>query len=126
MVGKMNKRMKKKWVTALRSGEYEQGKDHLVTVDQDGTERFCCLGVLCNLSTEAGYGEWSEMNGVPEFQGETGVFPRDVADKYGLTCFGEIPGDAVIYKGRSHPTLVSLNDAGAPFSFIDDVIEERF
>lgn len=32
-----------KWVEALRSGDYEQGKNALE--DPDG--RMCCLGVLC-------------------------------------------------------------------------------
>lgn len=38
---------KKAWVSALRSGEYEQGCGTLKTEDTDsGTVSFCCLGVL--------------------------------------------------------------------------------
>ena len=40
----MNPEVKAKWVTALRSGKYEQGRDHLKAGDA-----FCCLGVLCDL-----------------------------------------------------------------------------
>lgn len=36
--------MAKRWTDALRSGEYEQGKDWLRKGD-----RFCCLGVLCDV-----------------------------------------------------------------------------
>lgn len=34
----------KKWVQALRSGEYKQGKDALRDND-----KFCCLGVACEV-----------------------------------------------------------------------------
>lgn len=37
----MNKRLKAKWLRALRSGEYAQGNGRL----KDG-KRYCCLGVL--------------------------------------------------------------------------------
>lgn len=37
----MNKELKRKWVEALLSGEYEQGEAALV---DDG--KYCCLGVL--------------------------------------------------------------------------------
>lgn len=40
----------KEWVKALRSGDYEQGKFALRTRDN----KFCCLGVLCDLAHEAG------------------------------------------------------------------------
>lgn len=36
--------LKTKWIAALRSGEYEQGKSSL---EDEG--KFCCLGVLCNI-----------------------------------------------------------------------------
>lgn len=40
----MNKRIKAKWLEALRSGRYKQGRDKLKNGD-----KFCCLGVLCDL-----------------------------------------------------------------------------
>lgn len=42
----MDKKIKKKWVAALRSGKYEQGTTLLY--DQT-TKSFCCLGVLCKV-----------------------------------------------------------------------------
>lgn len=36
---------KARWVAALRSGEYRQGKSLL----RDSEDRFCCLGVLADL-----------------------------------------------------------------------------
>ena len=39
----MNKELKEKWITALRSGEYKQGQT-LLHSDEDNS--YCCLGVL--------------------------------------------------------------------------------
>lgn len=43
----MKKQIADKWVKALRSGEYEQGKSQLRN-KFDNT--YCCLGVLCEIS----------------------------------------------------------------------------
>lgn len=45
----MKPEIKKLWVKALRSGEYTQGLQQLVN-----NNRFCCLGVLCDLARKAG------------------------------------------------------------------------
>ena len=41
----MNNNLRKRWVAALRSGEYEQGKERL----RSGGDEYCCLGVLCDI-----------------------------------------------------------------------------
>lgn len=40
----MPKNIKDKWVAALRSGDYKQGREWLVVDD-----KYCCLGVLCDV-----------------------------------------------------------------------------
>jgi hypothetical protein len=45
----MNADVKKLWINALRSGEYKQGKHYLREED-----RFCCLGVLCDIAIKMG------------------------------------------------------------------------
>lgn len=45
----MNKQVMEKWVAALRSGKYKQGKDKLKKKDAKGVIRHCCLGVLCEV-----------------------------------------------------------------------------
>lgn len=40
----LDAKLKAKWIEALRSGEYEQGK---FSFELGG--RFCCLGVLCRV-----------------------------------------------------------------------------
>lgn len=49
----MKPEIKTKWVAALRSGEYTQASGELV--ENAATKRFCCLGVLSDLSA---IGEW--------------------------------------------------------------------
>lgn len=44
---KMNPRIKKLWVDALRSGEYNQCTGVLKSTVQPNS--FCCLGVLCDV-----------------------------------------------------------------------------
>jgi len=45
----MFKRIKKLWMEALRSGDYEQGASHLCIMENDGKMKHCCLGVLTEL-----------------------------------------------------------------------------
>ena len=50
----MNKELLQDWVTALRSGKYNQGTEFLRrTVDEE--DCYCATGVLCDIS---GVGEW--------------------------------------------------------------------
>lgn len=45
----MKPEIKKLWVKALRSGEYEQGTHQLVK-----DNKYCCLGVLCEIAHKSG------------------------------------------------------------------------
>ena len=47
----MDKKLKTKWLEALRSGEYEQGIEDLKFVGTAGT-LYCCLGVLCEITNK--------------------------------------------------------------------------
>lgn len=44
----MKPELKKRWVKALRSGKYKQGKNYLRRQTPEG-DRYCCLGVLCEI-----------------------------------------------------------------------------
>ncbi len=115
----MNAAIKAKWVAALRSGEYQQGAGRLC----DGTA-FCCLGVLANLYIEeTGDGCW---NNATQY-----VFK----DKDGFVEGTELPSAVMIwadldiaspYVSTPHAQhdLITMNDAGVPFSKIADIIEE--
>lgn len=56
----MNIELRRKWIEALRSGQYTQGFGRLQT--EDG--KFCCLGVLCDVS---GVGHWDFRLGYPVY-----------------------------------------------------------
>ena len=53
----MNPQIKQKWVDALRSGEYQQTKGRLRKED-----KFCCLGVLCDLYGKENNVKWNLAN----------------------------------------------------------------
>lgn len=56
----VNKENVRKWVAALRSGEYEQTKGALRRDGGDsGRVGYCCLGVACDVS---GLGEWVQAS----------------------------------------------------------------
>lgn len=148
VVGKMNPKVKKAWLKALRSGEYKQGRSALVDKDNN----FCCLGVLCNLHAEANPGmEGAYYDEDRFYMDEAGHLPSAVADWAGLNLSQDnvrIPvnlpfsfratskingkrqsfsatGDSRWSDGEEYEpwTLVDLNDAGANFKQIADVIE---
>ena len=54
----MDKRIKARWVKALRSGKYKKAIGALKVVDiQTGKASYCCLGVLCDLHSKSAKGE---------------------------------------------------------------------
>ncbi len=89
----MNKEIKEKWLKALRSGEYKQGRGYLRKESGD-EDRYCCLGVLAK---ECLGGEWVKKDSLginfrqlsdsvwvyrDNFSGECrwGSFPKSVTD----------------------------------------------
>jgi hypothetical protein len=52
----MDKELKAKWLEALRSGRYAQGRCYL-----NNNKQFCCLGVLIDITYP---GEWSKDTNV--------------------------------------------------------------
>jgi hypothetical protein len=58
---KLKPSVKKKWVAALRSGDYRQGQGTLAARDRwsfrGKGDKFCCLGVLCDIAPDR-LGSW--------------------------------------------------------------------
>lgn len=105
----------KKWVKALRSGRYKQGKHSLKIIN--GIPRYCCLGVLCDLHAKAKGNKWKEN----EYLGAENILPAEVVIWAGL--------------GRANPKLVGefldkdctaagINDSGKRFKTIAKLIEQ--
>lgn len=125
---KMNKRIKAKWLAALRSGEYNQGR-HRLKHTFSGKDpfscgkklkkpTFCCLGVLCDLEKK---GKWVETN--PDA-------PEDVFFEFENEKSDETPPVTLLKKvglcGEAIDELVTLNDdKRARFKKIADFIEKN-
>lgn len=111
----MDKRIKKLWLKALRSRAYKQGRGMLRIGD-----RFCCLGVLCDLrAKETGVG-WRRAGKRGAFTHSEAlmVLPRVVRKWAGLD-----DSDPIV--GIRKPTRLSdLNDRGKRFGYIADRIEK--
>lgn len=107
-----------KWVEALRSGEYQQGKGNL----RKG-ERFCCLGVACDVFKAQIGVDWSnDQCGVFTFLGERNVLPSAVQDCLALTAGGSLDK-----RVERRAVLWSLNDSlDYSFDQIAQVIEDQF
>lgn len=117
----MNKEWKKKWIEALRSGKYQQGKRMLRHRE---TNNFCCWGVLCDIVDPAGWRE-PVMNG--DGYGylnpsNTGMPPEVVYEKCGLVYN---PDTGLLQSDTIADELASMNDNGKSFKEIADKIEEN-
>ena len=108
----MNKRIKKLWIKALTSGEYQQGKEQL----RDG-DKFCCLGVLCDLYSKETGTQWEGET----FLGRDEVLPEPVWSWAGLEG-----GDPVLPSRFKQASLAAQNDSGSSFGRIADLIERYF
>lgn len=91
----MKKGLKARWVAALRSGKFKQGKNQLRRKNEvSGKETFCCLGVLCKVSPA--------------------VMKRRTLKKFNAGA-GSLWGQALAYAGFSikiETTLARMNDNG--------------
>lgn len=112
----MNPEIKAKWIEALRSGKYKQTRAHLK--DAAG---HCCLGVLCEVVGEAP----TENDGRWFYGGCRNYPPSSVYEKAGLGDQAHELPTRVLFGGEEHGHLANLNDAGADFNFIADVIEKQ-
>lgn len=113
---KMNPQLKKRWVKALRippdEGGHKQGKGVLV----DNDDRFCCLGVLCNIMLrdhhDWGWEKRREWGFVTPTDSAICVLPDEVQKEAGLSQ------SAMDY-------LMMANDNGEGFTKIAYWIEEN-
>ena len=116
----MNPEIKQKWVSALRSGQYKQTTDKL-----RNCEGFCCLGVLTDLmcketNPETDQDTW--FNSIAEeLEGDENLAPS-VAKWAGFDEDTVNRQDIVVNNGVY---ISGINDRGASFLQIADIIEEQ-
>jgi len=139
----MRKDVAKKWIKALRSGKYKQGEGFLKQYNKKNQERYCCLGVLCELYNDimkknhkktlksytkehSDYGV--EGNGYVVFNNKGQSLPSVVKRWAGIK---DETGEFVCQRKDRHGTfeeyqnLSILNDSGHKFSTIADFIENN-
>lgn len=139
MSAKMNPEVKADWIEALVSGDYEQTTDGMLCEVDSRGNKFCCLGVLCDLHAKKYGDEWGEVE-LPnrkrrlDYMGEWCGLPEQVMEWAGLEGFKEIRVCGV-KQSLSHVELTddvdeyrfltSINDGGASFESIAEIIKER-
>lgn len=117
----MNPEVRDKWIQALRSGKYQQGKSFLNVND----ETFCCLGVLCELAFEEGIvtKDFDKSFFLFSYSGFHEVLPSQVSRWAGFND-SENPNCNPHYYS---PTFTELNDDHQlTFEQIADIIEKNF
>jgi hypothetical protein len=115
------KENRKKWIAALRSGEYKQGKGFLV---DDGNH--CCLGVLCSVYERETGKELPRTSSryYYDVSEETlADFPQ-VQEWVGLS---DAEGRFEFRVGVPHKRLTTLNDDSPEYDFskLADLIESE-
>ncbi len=125
----MKPEIKQKWVAALRSGKYKQGRGCLRRHDS-----YCCLGVLCDLHAQVTDWKWSLESGIGRYMGESLLPSGEVQAWAGINTsspFCEFVSPDV-NEGRP-VALALLNDGSVDrnisswtFEQIADVIEKHF
>lgn len=109
----MNPDVKKRWLAALQSGEYEQGVGRL-----NSNGKFCCLGVLCELAAKEGVVPVDADSFVVWYDGKSTFPPDKVAAWAGLDS---INPQVRRWGRKTH--LSRLNDVeGLPFRKIARLI----
>lgn len=112
-----NKAHLKKWVEALRSGQYAQGKGTM----RSGNS-YCCLGVAMEVAFDNG----CPMPENPNW-GITSTMPFSVLDWYGFpTSWGYTDPELRSPDGARREPASVLNDQGVPFQEIADRIVYTF
>jgi hypothetical protein len=127
---KMNPEVKAKWVEALRSGDYRKGQFGLRQQRGNGTQGYCCLGVLCDLyHKETGKGEWiANDSGRDRFKTPDGSFnpnyaPDQVLEWAGLPASFHVDiVDDILTVDRQ---LASINDRSTSFDTVISAIEGK-
>jgi hypothetical protein len=127
----MNQEYKNEWVKALRSGEYEQGTGKLCSIDENGKNSFCCLGVLYDLAVKKEPEKFSWDNKsvidtaypVSDNISDDGILLPEWFVEH-INFEGGSSGKFIIDDDEFY--LYDMNDDGMTFNQIADSIERNF
>lgn len=120
----MKANIKKRWIKALRSGKYKQGKGRL----RNEKDEFCCLGVFCDITKDETGGKWGKKGyfGKQGTRGDDCGLPPFVTRFLGMDLNGYTFPKYYTAKGRKERSLIGLNDSGASFKQIANIIDKNF
>lgn len=113
----MKKKLKKKWVKALRSGDFKQTSQRLSRKNELGDMSFCCLGVLCEVSSSVKYDDLSD-----------GRYYYKKGDQYNTSEVALSSSMLVAWgiASKEERALIQMNDTeGFNFNAIADYIEKN-
>lgn len=113
----MKREIAMKWVKALRSGKYKQGKSALVSV-KDGGNCFCCLGVLAVEVLRKTPNELFGWGALSDGFANTATL--------GTSWGSQRNGGNLTIGGESYASLAVANDFGASFKQIATYIEKNY
>lgn len=104
---------RKKWIEALESGEYEQGRGALNCYSQ-----FCCLGVAASIFAEEDTEKSVDKCARTMYDGEWAYAPKYVIEAVGLvdrlgSRNNDVDGESLSFK----------NDSGMSFNEIADLLK---
>lgn len=108
----MDKKIKKLWIAALRSGKFEQVKGRMRKMVK-GEYHYCCLGVLEQIRCERTGDKFTNGTGV-----SSGLL-SDVTQKW-----AGLDTEDPLLEPVKKLTAAKLNDAGKSFKYIADRIEK--
>lgn len=131
----MNQELVEKWLAALRSGKYQQGTQHLCSIE-NGQKNYCCLGVLLDVANIKGRTSVGYIDNVMDFNGDTatltnnrllpsedgGFRPHDLSITGQNFCYNLL-SKYNIRISYMVTCLTEINDAGASFDEIAKLIE---
>jgi hypothetical protein len=138
----MKQEVAQKWIKALRSGKYKQGRKALKYRDK-GVTRHCCLGVLCELYQQEKKSKQQRCLKTVEVNPEKECLWLDVSGTGKCRAFRfantatELPKSVQKWAGMHSEdgvyafsasrqfNLAALNDKGTTFKEIADVIEKK-
>jgi hypothetical protein len=105
---RMKQGLKKKWVAALRSGEYKQGIGELYVKDNS----YCCLGVLCRVAGMTN-SQIEKITVIDEEEETNYLLSPELLKKFGLT-------------EKQQKGAARMNDNQRDFNYIAKHIERNY
>jgi hypothetical protein len=120
----LNTEIADKWIIALESGEYTQGVGALKE-----NNKYCCLGVLCELAVKEGIIQPPTLDMDDTYQygshqtWSTETLPDEVIEWAQMNSNEGIIGSYV--QGDEYYSLMQMNDNGCSFNQITEKIREH-